>query len=910
MAPRDTDRDTDNDWPLPRSEPSNPSAVRRTREQGDAPSAQDPFDSSYDERPSYDDAEPRTRQVGSQVAPDPSFRRSSSSPRRQDEPVTPQTSNGISSVPAIQDSQLRDQFDETRQLEVEAIEMSSNGSSSRTHRSLKPSISSDPATLTPNPGLKRSSSAPRESTRRGSRLNPLYTKHSHLRQTSNIGPFDDLPAIIQEAQADPFERAFVREGQIASVNPFDDPVSENGSTSTRNPSIIVTDEGGDTLRPFRMKPAYLRSQSHSPFRNPFRSISEDGSRNSDMPKRPSAPRRPSNFKRVMSVGRSPNPIPKRYRSKSLLYPGFFLGSKEHTNSRLPLFEDDIQAQKENMQEYLAGVEILQAHTKRKPWQSTFFHVAYFFTLICVIYFVFVGKPLWKGVGVLYYNYIRHGGITKLGCLIFIGWAAFQAFLPLFGTRFEQEVDSVEERDASEVALIIPAYKAALVLPETIKAALKIFKPEQIFVVANGNSETPLDNAADVCKEWGVNHAWVPIGSKITAEFVGMSLTYKYKYIMLIDDDVHLPPNLPIVTSRLKGNTKCIGYTIKSTGADGIKGTFIQQCQDMEYKISGLTRTFCGKYGSATFPHGAIILWDREVCQNLFNVHPGYTISEDWYFGHAARSSGYRIQFCSQVFVETETPPALFKDTSAARGGYGEMTVFKQRFTRWNYFFALRIIDDGLYMLFSWRLGWREIVTKIFVLVEIYDSVMAFLRPFVVVLTLIGSYRLFFEITAALTGMYILDFVIFNTWHLRRKKEMISWKVLPVYMGLKFILLWVSCISVYYGVFRYAKFFSVRHPRVIESRKALEAAYNVRLGTNLVPLDTTIGEVLEQPGVMELADEVEGQKPTEVTQHLTTFSVGDRTVVGLENAKLEDNNSSPKSETSGDDVESGEIQGEK
>lgn len=52
----------------------------------------------------------------------------------------------------------------------------------------------------------------------------------------------------------------------------------------------------------------------------------------------------------------------------------------------------------------------------------------------------------------------------------------------------------------------------------------------------------------------------------------------------------------------------------------------------------------------------------------------------------------------------------------------------------------------------------------------------------------------------------------------------------------------NILQVYYGLYSYARFFSVRHPRVIESRAALEAAYNVRLGTRLVPLDTHIGEV--------------------------------------------------------------------
>lgn len=591
--------------------------------------------------------------------------------------------------------------------------------------------------------------------------------------------------------------------RLSQFNPFDrsfasaEPMSDGGAGATSEPTIrrtsfmnflsgrTVSDTAATTADGSVTEPPKAKTRSKSTsaagfFRNPFAGEGEEDVA-IDPTRRQSAPmvRRPSQFQRAWSIVNEPNPIPPRYRTKSVSSLAYFVTPLKSSNSTLPIFEDDIETQKENIQEYLAGVELRQASMKRKPWQSHTWQGAYFFIVVAFVYFVLIGQPIWPGAAVLYYRWLRQAHLSSLGVLIFVGWAALQSYLPILFGSFEKEVDSVEERDARETALIIPAYKAANILPETIEHALKIFKPEQIFIVNNGNSENPLDDTAGVCARYGVNHAWVPVGSKIVAEFVGVALTKQYKYVMLIDDDVHLPANLPLVTSRINERTKCIGYTIKSTGENGIKGTGIQQCQDMEYKTSGLTRTFCGKYGSATFPHGAIILWDREVLQDLFNVHPGYTISEDWYFGHAARSSGYRIEFCSQVFVPTETPPAFIKSSAAARGGFGEMTVFKQRFGRWNYFFVFRIWEDTIYILFSWRLGfWRELITKIYVLVEIYDSIMGFLRPFVVVITIIAAWKLFLIMTGALLAMYMGAFFIMNAWHLRRKNEMVSWKILP------------------------------------------------------------------------------------------------------------------------------------
>lgn len=74
---------------------------------------------------------------------------------------------------------------------------------------------------------------------------------------------------------------------------------------------------------------------------------------------------------------------------------------------------------------------------------------------------------------------------------------------------------------------------------------------------------------------------------------------------------------------------------------------------------------------------------------------------------------------SEVFVETETPCAIFfAPKDEARGGFGEMTVWKQRFERWNFFFVNGIYWDMMYIVCSWKLGWWEIGAKIFVFQEV------------------------------------------------------------------------------------------------------------------------------------------------------------------------------------------------
>jgi hypothetical protein len=74
---------------------------------------------------------------------------------------------------------------------------------------------------------------------------------------------------------------------------------------------------------------------------------------------------------------------------------------------------------------------------------------------------------------------------------------------------------------------------------------------------------------------------------------------------------------------------------------------------------------------------------------------------------------------TSIFVETETPGALFfAPRGGARGGFGEMTVFKQRFSRWNFFFSSGLYWNFEYILLDWKLGFWELGAKLFVFQEV------------------------------------------------------------------------------------------------------------------------------------------------------------------------------------------------
>ncbi|CAK7219053.1 hypothetical protein SCUCBS95973_003694 [Sporothrix curviconia] len=471
--------------------------------------------------------------------------------------------------------------------------------------------------------------------------------------------------------------------------------------------------------------------------------------------------------------------------------------------------------------------------ERKPWARVLFEYTVYFLLLSFIYFILVGRPLWLGAVFWLYWAFSFKMTAVWGWSITMGIALILAFAPLLvifektpelaEDDVEKQLDRNERPGVRKTALLIPCYKSAKVIGPTLQAALRIFPPSHIFVIANGNSPTPLDNTEEICRLYGVNHIWSPVGSKIVAQFVGCYAASTFENVLLVDDDCALPPNFPVVSDRLAGQVQCIGYTIKSTGGGGSRGTWCQQAQDLEYKLSGLQRAFAGTLGSATFPHGAISLWRRQFLIRTFYDHPGFSVSEDWFFGHSCRRLGGRIKMCTSVFVETETPSAVFFPSrgSGSRGGFGEMTVFKQRFQRWNFFFVNGMWYNMGYVLGSWKLGWWEIGAKIFVLQEVYETFLYLLAPFVLPISFIVRPAFCGYLMSGTLLLYFVNVVVFNVIHLRMRKESVNWGVcLLYYPPYKLALTAVNVASCYWSLFKYARYFAKRHPKVVEDERAM------------------------------------------------------------------------------------------
>ena len=176
--------------------------------------------------------------------------------------------------------------------------------------------------------------------------------------------------------------------------------------------------------------------------------------------------------------------------------------------------------------------------------------------------------------------------------------------------------------------------------------------------------------------------------------------------------------------------------------------------------------------------------------------------------------------CTAVFVETETPDSIFFSGGGARGGFGEMTIYKQRFFRWNFFFISGIYYDLAYIICNWRLGWWELGAKLFVFQEVYETLLYLLAPFVLPISFYVRPSFSGYLYAATLALYMVNVVIFNYVHLRARRESVTVLCLLYYLPYKIILTFVNIASCYYSIYKYATYFAKRHPKVIEDDKAV------------------------------------------------------------------------------------------
>ena len=428
-------------------------------------------------------------------------------------------------------------------------------------------------------------------------------------------------------------------------------------------------------------------------------------------------------------------------------------------------------------------------------KKSLLYTTYYTCLFGSIYTVFVGYNFWDGLVIAMSYYIKR--YNAYGYLIFVSLGFVFTTLPIIFIicvyRRKYLNKPIQKRNEN-TALIIPCHRAESVIGKTLEKALCIFDPESIFVIDNGNSDSPLDNTKTVCENLGVNYTWSNVGSKISSIYIGTKLAKDYSYVMQIDDDIFLEEDM---TFPIDDTIDCIAYTISAISKEG-SNNLLQKCQDVEYKVSGVTKGIQSWLGNTSFAHGAISLWKRESLIKVLDNHPMYPISDDWFTGFMANTYGMRIEVCDQKFISTDTPRTLF--WGGRTSGYGSATLVKQRLGRWYALIALQNVYNLYYVFFVWSFSFRRVIfQKLFILWRCMATSIIVFRYLIFAYSVYISYLFPLIMLGASIFFWILHFTLFNMIILQ-KEERFDLSMLFIFPLFKLQDSIVFILATFYGVF--------------------------------------------------------------------------------------------------------------
>jgi hypothetical protein len=424
------------------------------------------------------------------------------------------------------------------------------------------------------------------------------------------------------------------------------------------------------------------------------------------------------------------------------------------------------------------------------------YTLYYITLFTIIYCLFIGYGLWEGL--IRYMAMSLRKYNAYGYLLYSLIDIIYTTLPLVIVailyRRKYLNKPIQKRDIN-IALLIPCHKAESIIENTLKDALRIFTPQSIYVIDNGNSDKPFDNTQNICENLGVNYVWSNIGSKITSIYIGARLAKNFSHVMQIDDDISLEKDM---TFPIDESIDCIAYTISGISKNKNDSNILQKCQDVEYKIAGIIKGIQTWLGNANFAHGAISLWKRESLIKVLENHPMYPISDDWFTGYIANVYGMRIEVCDQKFISTDTPRTLF--WGGRTSGYGNCTLWQQRFIRWYALIGLQTIYNLYYIFFVWKFSIRRVIfQKLFIL---FHSV---IMTIIIFRYVIFAYSIYLSVLfpmimfASRLVLWIINFIMLNFLFLQKEErfDLLILFIFPLY----YMIDSVACIaSILYGIF--------------------------------------------------------------------------------------------------------------
>lgn len=252
-------------------------------------------------------------------------------------------------------------------------------------------------------------------------------------------------------------------------------------------------------------------------------------------------------------------------------------------------------------------------------------------------------------------------VDPLMQLLFISTAKYPP--PILSPDEKLTDIEAQQRANADVAIVIPTHCAANIIEATVRSCLQHVSAEQISILDNGNSDTPLDNTREVVRQVDrrIHYYWGHIGNKTFAQYIGARLAKQYQYIFTIDHDMRLPRLFSFETHLINHRVKAVSYPIRAVHPAEGETNILVRWQDIEYLLAGCAKQSQARFGGVLFPHGAVSMWERETFIKVLLQHDAVFFAEDVKLGMILKEMGYSMAIAGSAYLDTVVPETMFNN---------------------------------------------------------------------------------------------------------------------------------------------------------------------------------------------------------------------------------------------------------
>ena len=396
---------------------------------------------------------------------------------------------------------------------------------------------------------------------------------------------------------------------------------------------------------------------------------------------------------------------------------------------------------------------------------------------------------------------------------------------------------MDEEFKNKIAIIIACHNSQDVLPSTLKAALKHFSPDAIYI-ADNNKIIPDNNISkEICEKHGVNYIYTQVSNKTkalrnTVKFIDP----KFKYLISMDDDTLFPEEF-YINENVWDDDKvgCIAFGIRIKN----KQNLIERCVDLEYKLYSYN-SYGRNFGSLDFGIGIAYMMKTDIFKKCIDINPAdgrLPYGEDGYQGVACRHNGYILLQDLNNFFLTYCPDKLVSLSCNQKSisGYDAGSLWKQRPLRWYRTGTARLILEFT-TVFTFNASrnnenifWgilRNIYYRFWKILEFIMIIVIINFPFIIYNNIKNPKDFYdFLFITALFPLVLLINLAFCKFKFRNNNDLyIDYTMVfiyPLFMKLKFLLNvfgFLSCITFFVPFETYWGFYNINNYKFKKENK--------------------------------------------------------------------------------------------